>query len=131
VLSLASWRQWTTPELSTYAPWLAVLMVVEVIALFAWSTYGSVVAVLFLKRRRSFPFHFTAYAIGIAAYTLLDHLAASLLAPQSSQSTIPAGARVLIWALVWASYVHRSRRVAVTFVQAPPRRKSKRSTGRT
>ncbi|MBX3189677.1 MAG: DUF3857 domain-containing protein [Labilithrix sp.] len=128
VLSLATWRALTSPDLPTYNPALALVMMVEAVGLAACVTYGCAVAFLFFRRRRSFPFHFTIYAIAIVFFALIDPIAAralSKVATTGGEAGFTA-LRVMIWAAIWVTYVRTSQRAAATFVTRPPRRRSRR-----
>jgi hypothetical protein len=124
-LSLATWRALTTPELDSYAPGVVITDLCEIVVNFGWLAYGIAVAVLFFKKRRSFPFHFTVYALGVVTFAVLDHLAGTLLAPDRESSTVPI-LRTIMWAAIWISYVRKSRRVASTFTKPGPQRRRAR-----
>ena len=125
-LSLATWRALTTPELATYAPGLAIATIIEAVCLAAFVAYGSVVAVLFFQKRRAFPFHFTLYATGLAAFRVVDLLVAEALLAHGASSTGDSSAtstiRTVAWVVTWVLYVKKSRRAAATFVTRAPRR---------
>jgi hypothetical protein len=130
VLSLATWRTLTTPELATYSPGLAITIVVEVFFFEAFVAYGCAVALLFFRKRRTFPRHFTIFAIGVAAFGLADLLVAGVLLTAPGQAPTPEAAivafRAIAWAAIWVTYVHVSKRAAATFVTRVPRRARKR-----
>src|SRR5262249_41421172 len=114
-LSLARWRALTTPELDTYAPGVAVMIVVETLFQAAFSAYGIAVAALFFQKRRSFPLHFSIYALGMVAFQLFDHFTVQAVSKDAPANMLPV-LQVMIWAGIWVTYVWRSRRVAATFV---------------
>jgi hypothetical protein len=131
LLSLATWHSLTTPELATYSPGLVITVVVEVLFLEIIVAYGCAVALLFFRRRRTFPLHFTIFAIGVAAFALADLLVAGALLTAPGQAPKPEAAMVafrsIAWAAIWVTYVHVSKRAAATFVTRARRRPRKRS----
>lgn len=132
-LSLATWRALTTPELTSYRPALALLVIVETIALGALAAYGMAVAILFFKRRRTLPFHFTIWALSTAGFVLLDHIlvgavSTAVKSAEELGSAVGSIFRAFVWAMIWIAYLRGSERSRFTFVERPARRRrAKRS----
>jgi len=127
-LSLATWRALTTPELTSYRPGLAILVIVETIVLGAFAAYGLAVSVLFFKRRRTLPFHFTIWALGTAGFVLADNIlvgavSTTVKSAEDMGSTVGGIVRTFVWAAIWIAYLRSSERARFTFVERPPRRR--------
>ncbi|MBS2014150.1 MAG: DUF2569 family protein [Deltaproteobacteria bacterium] len=127
-LSLSTWRALTTPELSSYRPALALLVIAEAIVLGALAAYGLAVSTLFFKRRRTLPFHFTIWALGTAVFVLVDNIlvgAVSTAVRSAGDVSSTAGGitRTFVWAGIWIAYLRGSERSRFTFVERPPRRR--------
>jgi hypothetical protein len=118
VPSLGKWRALTTPGFETYAPRTAALIVLEVIMQTAFFAYGCMVAATMLKRKRSFPYHFQILITCLAGFGLLDQVLASGISRSADAdvSGFTAAFRTVVFAVVWIAYLHRSQRVATTFI---------------
>jgi transglutaminase-like putative cysteine protease len=118
VLSLAFWREQSTPGLGSYNHALFYAAVLEMILQLAIVSYMAAVLVLFLRRRRSFPLHFTVSAAISVTYMFVDVIAVVWLVPGKGieEGTIAALVRSAFWAVVWAAYLRGSQRAASTFV---------------
>ena len=126
-LSLATWRSLTTPELETYSPGAATLLACGALLTLATAVYAPVVTVLFFQKRRTFPLHFTVYMVGWVTLKFLDVAQADLIATNSqSPLAVILVFPTLVAATLWIGYVHRSERVAATFVERGPWRKPRR-----
>lgn len=134
-LSLATWRALTTPELTSYRPALALLVIVETVALGALAAYSIAVAILFFKRRRTLPFHFTVWALSTAVFVLVDHIlvgavSTAVKSAEELGSAVGSIFRAFVWAGIWIAYLRGSERARFTFVERPPRRRrAKRPRG--
>jgi hypothetical protein len=72
---------------------------------------------IFLGRRRSFPLHFTAFVVALGVSTLGILLAMGILFSGSvDHDMFTSSIGVFGW-FIWVAYVHKSRRVAATFVE--------------
>src|SRR5262249_41537386 len=110
LFSLERWLLLVTPELPTYRPRLAVLLVAGGIAQIRFLAYSVTVATAWLKKKRSFGWHFTILMVCLAGGSLLDHISMSLLSSQVAGDTHSIGstARMIVFAMIWVPYVHRS-----------------------
>jgi len=76
------------------------------------------VLAIWLKKKRSFPWHFTIFAAVAAGFSFVDEIVASAFRTGASTTAqgLASSARAIIFASVWITYLHRSKRVAETFV---------------
>jgi hypothetical protein len=117
LFTVAYWRALTTPDLPSYRPLLAALVVVEGIAYLLFSAYSCALVATWLKKRRSFPWHFSVFAAATAGFALTDHIGAELLGVGDPGGRGFLGPiRLVVFAAVWIAYLHRAKRVARTFV---------------
>lgn len=115
LFSVAKWHALTTPHLTQH-PGLVGLLIGEVVCQVALTAYACTVAATFLKRKRSFPWHFQVFSIGLAGFHMTDFVLARALSVESQAGTMATAVRLAIWAAVWIAYVRKSKRVALTFV---------------
>ena len=116
LLSLSRWQALTTPDLDTYRPGLAAILVATLAVRLGGFSYSFTVAGALLKKRRSFPWHFTIYTACIAAFHTVQAIALSFASKDSGgvdRSTVAVQAA--IYCAVWVTYLRNSRRVADTF----------------
>jgi hypothetical protein len=127
LLSLSRWQALTTPDLDTYRPGLAAILVAGLTVRLILFSYSFTVVAALLKKRRSFPWHFTIYAVGLAAF--LSALAVALgwaSTDSANLNLLTVPVRATIYCAVWVTYVRNSRRVAQTFTTGRRKPASKR-----
>jgi hypothetical protein len=117
VFSLRSWGRLVSPSLPTYSPALAALALVELLWVLATGAYACALLLIFLGRRRSFPLHFTVYAIGMLVFQAVDIACVRVLRPTNALP-VAGGAWLLMLGVTaaWIAYLRTSRRAAATFV---------------
>ncbi len=118
-LTARGWYALTAPELPTYHPALAFVAIGEVLCHEALCAYLAVVALLFVRKRRGFPYHFLVCTMILVSYVGIDALACAALNIDEKRQAEAWSlfGRVLIWAIIACAYVAWScRRVRETFV---------------
>jgi hypothetical protein len=120
--SLSVWNTLTTPGIATYNPALGVLVPIEWLAQLALFVEGAIVVVLFFRKRRSFPAHFTTFALAIVVFAIVDLVTVNVVSSRTLDAErlgehVGAILRSSVSAAIWVSYVRVSRRVKATFVR--------------
>jgi transglutaminase-like putative cysteine protease len=126
VFSHRSWSALATSGDANHRA-LAYLCLVEVAVNAAMVGYSILCAVVFFQKKRSFPFHFTAFTAMNVVFLLLDSAAAQAveLGPEQAGDVGRTMGQV-ITAAGFVAYLWSSKRVAATFVERPVRRKKRR-----
>ncbi|MGZ5568967.1 MAG: DUF3857 domain-containing protein, partial [Limisphaerales bacterium] len=116
VYSLASWQALTMPGTSAYNSLWAPTLIFELLFNLGMCIFAAVLLILFFKKRRLFPTLFvlflTVQAIGVALDAAMVHM---IKGSDAKMFTNPVG--IFLGALIWGSYIQKSRRVKVTFVK--------------
>jgi hypothetical protein len=114
----SGWQSLMDPGFATYRPALALMIMGELAALIVFVAYGCIVALSFLKKRRSFPSHFTIYTISMLVYLVLDHGAVSYFGfsdkGQTFTNTIPTQ---IVFGLLFVLYVNTSLKAKQVFTR--------------
>ena len=130
LLSLPRWQAMTTPGLETYRPGLAALLLAGLAFRLTAFSYSFTVAGTLLKKRRSFPWHFTVLTVAWAIFSIAETIAASSISNESASAAFPTEAtRAIVSSVIWISYLRSSPRVARTFTNG--RRKPAKRSRRT
>jgi len=113
LLGASNWATLTNPESSAYnaywAPFLAGTLLFRVFLV----VVGSVLASLFLRRHRSFPWLFVVLASGIALVSVIK-IVTSPFAPATEKTE--DSVQGIVYCVLWSAYMLRSRRVKATFL---------------
>jgi len=118
LFSVAAWTTLTRHGLGGQPPSIAPIIVFELFGQLALTAYGVALIPIFLGRRRSFPFHFTAYAVGSVGFQLIDVVwAGATMTAHDSTKGVAAIVRTLVWATLWIAYLRTSDRARATFVE--------------
>lgn len=102
----------------TWSPWLALLILTEAFVGIAGAFLAAGVAVLFLRRRRTFRFAVLALNWGLILFAVFDALAVSAVLKDEDVAPGHPTAVVIRSVIVtglWSAYLMRSRRVRATF----------------
>jgi len=114
-----TWELISTPGSSAYQPWLASIIMLELVLNCALILASIALIVLFFSKRRIFPKLFVWVTASSVGFIILDAVIAFLIEPSKAflnkDSSIEI-ARALLPALVWIPYMLVSRRVRATFV---------------
>ncbi len=117
LLSSARWRALAIRSVGVHTSLTAPIVALESVVLIVLFGYSLTVLAAFVKKRRSFPWHFTVYMVSSAIFHVLDLLAVSVISARSATGAEQSAmVHVCLGAIVWVWYVHRSERVASTFV---------------
>lgn len=117
-IDAATWDSLTRSGSGAYHPLWAPTLLFGVLASGIMAVLATLAAVLFFKRRSSFPFWFQALMIGNIVVALLESGLLSSL-PGAEADADPVGhVRAMVWSGIWILYCRRSRRVASTFTRS-------------
>ncbi len=118
--SASTWRAVAVPGSENYHPLFGPLLAFEVLGNSVLIGFSLLTLVLFFSRRRVFPKVFILFVIATAVFMAFDEGLCRLipLVGQRSEGT-PSKAllRSVLGALVWTTYMIRSRRVKLTFTR--------------
>lgn len=114
------WGAMTSPASKHYNPDLALFAGLEAGALAVLLALNAYVIVLFFTRRHSFPKTFIALLVVSLVFSLADLAAFAWLVPGQEvfdDASIATLAGSVFSLVVWGAYIHRSRRVRLTFTR--------------
>ena len=117
---LSVWQMFAAPGGEHYHGLFAPLLIFEVIGNTVFISLNVLAVCLFFGRRRSFPKAYMMLLIGSAIFLLLDEVAANsipYLASQQPSTSSRDLSRAILQAIIWCSYIVKSRRVKLTFVR--------------
>lgn len=119
VFSGETWSILTTPGTEAYHPFLAPLLIFELIGNIAFVVFAIVVAIFFFKRQKIVPKLMIAFLFSNLAFVVIDYFVADsipFIASQNDPESLRELIRVLIGCLIWVPYFLVSKRVKGTFV---------------
>lgn len=114
------------PSSEVYMPGYGGLLKFEFIAEIVFLAMGIYLIYLFFKKSRNFPKYYLPFLIISAIYVILDYALLSSVSfsgemQQAIDDTLSEGSgeigRAVIGALIWGSYIRKSKRVKTTFVE--------------
>jgi transglutaminase-like putative cysteine protease len=120
LVTRSTWRLLTPGAATEHGPGLLGLLALEHVSSSAMTAYWAVLLLLFVKRKRTFPFHLRIALVWICIYSWIDAAGVAWLKPSGTDSSHAVRQVLLAMgaAAIWIPYLHLSRRVAKTFVLA-------------
>jgi transglutaminase-like putative cysteine protease len=118
--SASTWRAVTVPGGEYYHPLFGPLLAFEVFGNSLLIAFSLLTLALFFSRRRVFPKVFICYIIAMAVFMAFDEGISRLIplvGQRSEGVSSSALLRSILGALVWTTYMIRSRRVKLTFTR--------------
>jgi hypothetical protein len=119
--SLQIWELVTMPTSASYHPLYGPLLIYEVFSNIIMFGLNLFTLCLFFKKHRAFPKVFIALALCNALFLILDHIGGGMIPSIYSSKNHAKGQsdviRALFYAVIWISYMLKSRRVKATFVK--------------
>lgn len=113
------------PTSKVYIPAYGGLLKIELIMSIILSVAAVYLVYLFFRKDRKFPKYYVIFLIAAAVYVLLDYGILSMMTVPAEAKQVVTDAmseqgtaigRAFIGALIWGSYMMKSKRVKVTFV---------------
>lgn len=117
--SLTTWNRLTAPNVVSYHPLWAPVLMYELIVNVAFFVGAILMAVLFFQKRQSFPRLYTWYLIGLFVLVLIDTILVAML-PAAGDAAIESGGDTFrrgVHAVIWGLYFRVSKRAESTFVE--------------
>ena len=118
--SLAVWQNVTVPSGSSYHPLYAPLLMLEMLANIFLLGVNLLALNFFFTKRRAFPKVYIAMLISSAAFLILDDAGVALVSAKHASGEAVShkdAIRAVFTALIWSSYMVKSRRVQATFTE--------------
>jgi hypothetical protein len=114
--SAATWTRLTTPTSPDYHTLWAPVLIGELLGNALFLGLSVLNVVLFLQKRRSFPWFFIAFLVTNTVFLLADGALAAIVAPKTDNAGSAADlARAIIAVSIWVPYFLASKRVKATF----------------
>ncbi|MCW5552609.1 MAG: DUF3857 domain-containing protein [Verrucomicrobiae bacterium] len=118
--SLNTWQAVALPQGEHYHPLYAPLLIFEVLGSIGILGLNILVICLFFAKRRLFPKVYIAMMVFNAAFLLMDEVTSRnipYLVENSDGSSVREITRAIFAALIWSTYMVKSRRVKATFTR--------------
>ncbi len=114
--SLRTWQLVAMPSGDGYHPLYGPLLAFEVVGNILLFSLHLLALCLFFAKRRAFPRVFIFIAVSLAVFLILDDVGASLVSVKGDTSHLDSF-RGVFYALLWSTYMLRSKRVKATFTR--------------
>jgi len=118
--SLHTWQAVAMPQGEQYHPLYAPLLIFELLGNIFLLGLNGLAICLFFAKHRLFPKAYIALLVLNAVFLVLDELAANripFVASQADTSSAREIFRATLAALIWSTYMLKSRRVKATFIR--------------
>ena len=118
--SLNVWQNVAMPQGANYHPLYAPLLMFEVLGNLFMLEVNLLVLCLFFGKRRAFPKIFIILAWLNAGFLISDDIGCALIPSLKSDPATASHTdliRAVVYALIWTSYMMKSRRVKATFLK--------------
>ncbi len=112
-MQLEMWARVTMPGQPHYHPMWSFVMYFETCSVIIVTVFNLLLIVLFFQKRFSFPILMIWMFVLLVSFSIMDYLLLYSFTPETQG---PAFIRNIIAALVWGSYLKKSKRVEATFV---------------
>lgn len=116
VLDAAKWSLLTTPGSALHAPALASVFAIEGGLSLVVFIFGALLPWAFFKKKRIFPGLYVAVTLVAQVAAILDVVLGEAIGRDHASEFGAPGTRILV-ALIWITYMFRSRRVRNTFTE--------------
>jgi len=120
-LSIQTWQSVALPQGELYHPLYGPLLIFELLGNTVLLGLNMLALCLFFSKRRAFPKVYIALMVFNGVFLVLDDLGCAQIPSLHSGNADPkqysAGVRALFYAILWSTYMLKSRRVKATFVK--------------
>ncbi len=118
--SSETWNILTVPGAASYHPLWAPALLFELFGNVGFTVLSVLVCVLFFQKRRTFPIWFSISLCSYFAFLIVDQILCSQIPEAAKQSDSDLSRQLFragFGAVVWSSYMVKSKRVKSTFVR--------------
>ncbi len=118
--SNAAWQAVAVPGAEHYHSLYGPLLIFEVLGNVIFTALNILAIGLFFTKRRIFPKVYITLMIGTALFFLVDEIAGNAIpyeAQQSRGTPLRTVVRSVVQAILWSSYILKSKRVKATFIR--------------